>query len=60
MKDNSTIGTRIAMARRDKEMTQSDVADKLHVTFQAVSLWERDVAVPDTYNLIELAKVLDE
>lgn len=59
MKDNSTIGTRIATARRDKGMTQSKVADKLGVTFQAVSLWERDEAVPDTYNLIELAKVLD-
>ena len=54
----NTIGTRIAKARKDRHMTQSDVADKLGVTFQAVSLWERDEAVPDTYNLIELAKVL--
>ena len=54
----NTIGSRIAKARKDMQMTQSDVADKLGVTFQAVSLWERDEAVPDTYNLIELAKVL--
>ena len=54
----NTIGSRIAKARKDMHMIQSDVADKLGVTFQAVSLWERDEAVPDTYNLIELAKVL--
>ena len=54
----NTIGTRIAKARKDRHMTQADVADRMHVTFQAVSLWERDEAVPDTYNLIELAKVL--
>ena len=53
-----TIGSRIAKARKDCGMTQADVAEKLNVTFQAVSLWERDMAVPDTYNLIELAKVL--
>ena len=58
MAEMNTIGSRIAKARKDMHMIQSDVADKLGVTFQAVSLWERDEAVPDTYNLIELAKVL--
>ena len=58
MSDKDTIGARIARARRDMGLRQSDVADRLGVTFQAVSLWERDEAIPDTWNLIELAKVL--
>ncbi len=58
MKEMNTIGTRIAKARKDVNMTQADVAEKLGISFQAVSLWERDEAIPDTYNLIELAKVL--
>lgn len=55
----NTIGTRIAKARKDAGMTQAKVADELKVTFQAVSLWENDKAVPDVYNLLELAKLLE-
>ncbi len=58
MNEYDTIGKRIAKARKDAGMTQSDVAEKLHVTFQAVSSWERDEFVPETFNLIELARVL--
>ena len=31
----------------------------MNVSYQAVSSWERDENIPDTYNLIELAKILD-
>jgi len=59
MNELNTIGKRIAKARKDAGKTQSEIADKLHVSFQAVSSWERDEFVPETFNLIELAKVLD-
>ena len=59
MKEKTTIGMRIAKARKDANMKQVEVAEKLKVSFQAVSSWERDEFVPDTWNLIELAKVLD-
>ena len=59
MKKVDTIGGRIAEARKALGYTQADVAEKMNVTFQAVSSWERDEFVPDTYNLIELAKVLN-
>ena len=52
------IGNRIAQARKDCGMTQSELADKLGVTFQAVSLWERGETLPDTDNLISLADEL--
>ena len=40
-------------------MTQEDLADRLGVSRQAVSDWERDVKKPETQNLIDLAKLLD-
>ena len=57
--EKTRIGSRIAKARRDSGMTQQNVADGLDVTFQAVSLWERGEALPDTDNLIGLAELLN-
>ncbi|MBR0462611.1 MAG: helix-turn-helix domain-containing protein [Erysipelotrichaceae bacterium] len=54
-----TIGQRIKAARKNAGLTQEELADKLGVTFQAVSSWETGTYVPDTYNLIELARRLD-
>lgn len=51
-------GERMAKARKDAGLTQAEVADKLDVSFQAVSLWERGESAPETDNLIKLAKLL--
>ena len=40
-------------------LTQEKLADKLGVSFQAVSSWERDEYIPETKKLIDLAKELD-
>lgn len=56
---SNNIYSRIANARKAKGLTQQQLADKLGVTFQAVSSWETGKFVPDTWNLIELAKVCD-
>ena len=53
-----TMGKKIAKARKDAGLTQADVADKLDISYQAVSLWETDKAVPDMYNLMKLAELL--
>ena len=52
-----TIGSRIAKCRKKKNLSQAYVAEILEVTRQAVSKWETDVNVPDTENLIKLAKL---
>lgn len=54
-----TIGTRISFLRKNKGYTQEYIAEQLHVTRQAVSKWEQDQTSPDTWNLIELAKLLE-
>ena len=41
------IGKTIASLRKQNNMTQSEVADKLGVSYQAVSKWERDESLPD-------------
>ena len=56
---SKTIGERIAKARKDAGMTQAAVADRLNITYQAVSLWETDKAVPDMYNLLALAELFE-
>ena len=43
--------------RKQAGLSQEDLADKLAVSRQAVSKWERGEALPDTDNLIRLAKL---
>ncbi len=43
--------------RKERGLSQEELADKLSVSRQAVSKWERGEALPDTDNLIRLAKL---
>lgn len=51
----SDFSQRLAAARKEQKMTQSEVAERLHVSFQAVSLWERGETTPEIEKLIEIA-----
>ena len=42
--DSKKIGATIAMLRTNKKMTQADLGDRIGVTFQAVSKWERGIS----------------
>lgn len=53
------LGVRIALLRRAQGLTQIQVADRIGVTPQAVSKWERGLACPDLVCLDELADLLD-
>ena len=55
---NETLGKRIATLRRDKELKQDELAEKLDVTPQAVSKWENDQTCPDILLLPLLAETL--
>ncbi len=52
-------GKKIAELRKEKNMTQKELASKLHVTDKAVSKWERGINFPDLGLVEELAKALD-
>ena len=53
-----TFGAMVAALRKEKGMTQQDLADKMGVTDKAVSKWERNLSYPDTASLPKLAETL--
>jgi len=55
MLDVGLVGKRIRDLRKGKGLTQNAFADELHVSFQAVSNWERGIAPPELENLIRIA-----
>ena len=55
--DYEKIGTFILNLRKEKNMTQQELADKLHVTDKAVSKWETGRGIPDIQTLKDLGKV---
>ncbi len=54
----NTIGQNIAELRKKKGLTQEELAEKMCVTAQAVSKWERDASYPDVTVLSTLAQAL--
>ena len=54
-----SLGNRISELRNALGVSQVDLAKTLGVSRQAVSKWENDLTSPDTYNLIQLADLLD-
>ncbi len=57
MFDMKQIGKKITDLRKTNNMTQMELADKLGISFQAVSNWERGNTMPDISKLPELAEI---
>jgi len=57
--NNQKIGDFIKELRKDKCLTQKDLADKLSITDRAVSKWERGLSSPDVSLLDDLSQILD-
>lgn len=58
MINTSNLGRMIADTRRDLGLTQRELANKVGVTAQAVSKWERGSSCPDIAILDEIADTL--
>ena len=58
MFDTLKVAKRIRDGRNAKNMTQMELADKLGVSFQAVSNWERGASMPDISKLSDLSEIL--
>lgn len=55
--DCAKIGALLYKLRKEKNMTQKDIAEKLNITDKTVSKWERGLGCPDVTLLNELSKI---
>ncbi len=56
--DQMKIGKFIAECRKNKNMTQAQLAEKLNITDRAISKWETGNGMPDTSIMLDLCKEL--
>ncbi len=54
-----TLGEKIANLRKNKKMTQEELAGHLNISGQAISKWENDLSIPDISVLIELSELFN-
>lgn len=52
------IGKFIAKCRKEKKITQAQLAEKLNITDRAVSKWETGKSMPDSSIMLELCQLL--
>jgi transcriptional regulator with XRE-family HTH domain len=57
--EQESIGTRIKMRRKELGLTQEELAQKVGVTYQAVSKWENNTSYPDIVLMGGVARALD-
>lgn len=57
--DIQKVGRQVAALRKAKGITQSELGERIGVSFQAVSKWERGETLPDTAILPDLARILE-
>ena len=53
-----TFGKRLKVLRKNKNMTQEELANALNISFQAISKWENEISNPDLSLIVPLAAVL--
>ena len=53
------LGERIISLRKERSISQTELARRLKVSRQAVSKWEQGTSSPDTAKLIQLAEILE-
>lgn len=53
------VGKYIQELRKRKNITQSQLGERLNISYQAVSKWERGESLPDTVLLVDLAIILE-
>ena len=54
-----TMGQIIRRLRKERNLTQDELAEQLGVTFQAISKWENDTGMPDISQVVPLATVFN-
>lgn len=54
-----TLGQRIQQKRKEKGLSQEKLGEQLNVSRQTVYKWENDQTIPELFNLIAMAEILD-
>lgn len=54
-----TVGSTIRELRKNKNLTQEELAEAINVTPQAISKWENNIGLPDISQIIPLATFFD-
>lgn len=57
--DQTRIGTFIAVLRKEKGLTQKELAEQIGISDKTVSKWETGASDPSTSNLLTLAKLFN-
>ena len=57
--NQEAIGNFISACRKEKGLTQAQLAEKLNITNRAVSKWETGKSIPDAAIMLDLCKILD-
>lgn len=57
--DQIKIGKFISNKRKEKNITQSELAELLGITDRAISKWENGICMPDASNILELCDILN-
>ncbi len=58
MEENLSFGKKIRKLRLESNLTQRQLAEKLNVSFQTISKWEKDINEPDIANIVKLVHIL--
>ena len=53
------FGDNLKLIRKNKNMSQEELAEKVNVTRQSVSKWENGEAYPEMNNILELCKIFN-
>ena len=54
-----TIAEKLKYLRREHNMTQEDMAEKLNVSRQTISKWETNITIPDADNIVAICKLFN-
>ena len=56
---NIEVAERLIKLRKEKGLSQEELAEKLGLSRQAISKWERGESSPDMENIVQLTKIYD-
>jgi transcriptional regulator with XRE-family HTH domain len=57
--DQIKIGNFIKQKRKEKNITQNELSEKLNITNRAISKWENGICMPDSGIIPELCEILN-